>query len=261
MGHYRKNGRKWTPELLVEAVKTSGSFAETLRKLDLRPSGGNYDQLKKYISEFNLDTSHQLGQAHWRGKNQPSRNKIPLEEILRDNVHYGTNALKKRLLANGYLEHRCYKCKNVTWNELPIPLELEHINGTRTDNRLENLTLLCPNCHAQTATYRGKNIKKRASVGMVYEDSLKESADISVRVRVSPGARLLRVCVSCPKVLKCKATRCRDCYNAARRTKIQWPPVAALLEKLNNGVSYLALSRELGVTDNAIRKHIKSHGE
>ena len=66
--------------------------------------------------------------------------------------------LKRRLIEQGLKETRCELCGLDTWNGQPIPLELDHINGKRDDNRLDNLRVLCPNCHAQTPTYRGRNI-------------------------------------------------------------------------------------------------------
>ena len=54
----------------------------------------------------------------------------------------------------------CEECGLAVWNGRPIPLELDHVNGRYTDNRLENLRILCPNCHAQTPTYRAKNIAR-----------------------------------------------------------------------------------------------------
>ena len=62
--------------------------------------------------------------------------------------------LRKRLIREGFFEHKCYKCKNSKWNNKDIPLELEHKDGDHSNNNLNNLTLLCPNCHAQTPTYR-----------------------------------------------------------------------------------------------------------
>lgn len=66
--------------------------------------------------------------------------------------------MAKRLLKEGYKEHKCERCNNIEWINNPILLELHHINGINTDNRIENLQMLCPNCHAQTDNYRGKNI-------------------------------------------------------------------------------------------------------
>ena len=61
-------------------------------------------------------------------------------------------------IKSGIFKHKCYKCNLYEWQSKPIPIELEHINGDHFDNRIENLTILCPNCHALTPTYRGKNI-------------------------------------------------------------------------------------------------------
>lgn len=85
---------------------------------------------------------------------------IPLQEIL-DGKHpqYQTFKLNKRLLKEKILENKCSVCQIDSWNNLPISLHLDHINGESSDHRLENLRLLCPNCHSQTETYCGKNKK------------------------------------------------------------------------------------------------------
>lgn len=80
-----------------------------------------------------------------------------LEKILVENSTYQSFKLKNKLLKEGLKECKCEKCNNTEWLGKPIPLELHHINGDRTDNRIENLQILCPNCHAQTDNYRGKN--------------------------------------------------------------------------------------------------------
>jgi ribosomal protein S27AE len=80
-----------------------------------------------------------------------------LEQILVENSDYQTNKLRKRLLESGLKEQKCERCGNTEWLEEPIPLELNHKNGVNNDHRFENLELLCPNCHALTPTYRGRN--------------------------------------------------------------------------------------------------------
>lgn len=83
---------------------------------------------------------------------------IPLEEILVENSTYQSNKLRKRLLKAGIKLPCCEMCNRTEWMGSPIPLELDHINGNKHDNRLFNLRVICPNCHATTETYRGKNI-------------------------------------------------------------------------------------------------------
>lgn len=125
----------------------------------LVPAGGNYLTIKRRIASLGLPTAHFLGQAHLRGKRNHWHPKQPLHEILVENSAYtNTDDLKRRLLNEGLLERKCYACHLVWWRGEPIPLELEHKNGNRSDNRLCNLTLLCPNCHALTPTYRGRNV-------------------------------------------------------------------------------------------------------
>lgn len=153
---------KYTLEELKEAVKTSVSKRQTLIKLNISPCGGNYKTFDKAVEHYKIDTSHFTGKLLLNRK-LPQR-RLNIKEYLKEGSSIQSNKLRKYLLESKVFESKCYKCKNIEWNNLPIPLELEHINGVNNDNRLENLTLLCPNCHAQTSTYRGKNIKKLSSV-------------------------------------------------------------------------------------------------
>jgi hypothetical protein len=139
-------------------VRTSRSLAQALAKLGFKPQGGAQRTLKKRIEQMGLDTSHLLGEAWRRGSSVPVVPAKPLRELLVDGRFMQTNHLKRRLIEEGVKEAKCSACGRGSWNGRPIPLELDHINGRRDDNRLGNLRILCPNCHAQTDTYRGRNI-------------------------------------------------------------------------------------------------------
>lgn len=154
--------RSWTDEQLINAVKNNKSYAGVIKELGLTPIGGNYRVIKKAISELKLDTAHFTGQG-WNneGKFQPKPAQL-LSEVLVENSSYSnTYSLKNRLLKEGLKEHKCELCGGVEWQGFKIPLELHHTNGNHSDNRIENLQLLCPNCHALTDNYRGKNISKK----------------------------------------------------------------------------------------------------
>ncbi|HEY4484200.1 MAG TPA: HNH endonuclease signature motif containing protein [Candidatus Paceibacterota bacterium] len=153
--------RTWTTEQLREAVKKSPSYRQVLAKLKLREAGGNYEQLKKYIEENNFSTKHFKGKAWNKGLRGLGKPLIPLEKILIRNSTYQSFKLKKRLFQVNLKSMSCEECG---WSKKSvdnrIPLELDHINGDRHDNRLENLRILCPNCHSLQLTHRGKNRDK-----------------------------------------------------------------------------------------------------
>ena len=130
--------------------------------MGLIPAGRNYMTVKREIKRLGIDTSHFLGQAHLRGGTHGWAKARPLEEVLVENSPSTyTSGLRKRLLRAERLEAKCASCGGTEWLGKPMPLELDHINGVNDDNRIENLRLLCPNCHALTATYRAKNMKPR----------------------------------------------------------------------------------------------------
>ena len=147
--------RTYTDEEFVNAVKECKSLRQVLSKLNLREAGGNYQCAKERIKKLNLDTSHFHGQGWNKGRKLPK--KQPIENYLVNGKLVQSNNLKKRLINEGLKQHKCEFCGITEWRGQPTPIELDHINGDRYNNTIENLRLLCPNCHAQTDTYRGKN--------------------------------------------------------------------------------------------------------
>jgi len=152
--------RSWTIEQLKEAINNSTSFRQVLQKLGLREAGGNYFQLQKYTKELKIDTSHFKGRAWNKGLHLGFKPKIPLERIFIQNSNFQSYKLKNRLIREGLKPAYCEECG---WAEKSkdgrLPLELDHINGDVHDNRLENLRILCPNCHSLKLTHRGCNRK------------------------------------------------------------------------------------------------------
>jgi hypothetical protein len=145
---------------LADLVARSRNRADVIRALGGTPNSSTYRLLRRALSEQPLDTSH-FETPHQRMCETPPRPPRPLEEVLTRDVHVNTNQLKQRLLAEGVFQHRCAGCGGRRWRGGPIPLQLDHIDGDRTNNELSNLRLLCPNCHALTDTYCGRNIGRR----------------------------------------------------------------------------------------------------
>lgn len=137
-----KKYRNYSEDDIRNAVSQSKSIANVLRLLNLRPTGGNYESIKNKINKLNLDISHFTGQA-WIPKGSTIKK---FDELLKP------DSIKKRLIEER--GHICESCNLSTWLNKPITLELEHISGDRLNNTRENLRLLCPNCHAQTPTWR-----------------------------------------------------------------------------------------------------------
>ena len=148
---------KYTEEQFIDAVKSSTSMRQVLNKLGLKEAGGNYTIAKTRVKNLGLDTSHFKGQTWNKGKTLGPRKSVEELLVIDRKYPYQSYKLKNRLLQEGIKIHQCEMCGITEWRDSPTPLELDHINGINYDNRLENLRLLCPNCHAQTDTYRGRN--------------------------------------------------------------------------------------------------------
>jgi len=149
--------RSWTKEQLKKAVKDSYSYRMVLGKIGLKPAGGNYAQLNKYIKEYKFDTSHFKGKGWNRGLEYSLKSKIPLEKILVENSLFQSYKLKNRLIKEGLKLPKCEECGwSKKSNDGRLPLELHHIDGNARNNCLDNLQILCPNCHSLKPNYRGR---------------------------------------------------------------------------------------------------------
>jgi Zn finger protein HypA/HybF involved in hydrogenase expression len=150
-------------------------------------------------------------------------------EYLVENSKNGRHNIKRRLLREGLIENVCSECGlKDTWNGKPISLELDHINGVNNDNRLENLRMLCPNCHSQTETFKSRNIKPRP-----------------IKVKQ---------CLDCNKVIYVTSIRCKKCTGKTKQSGS--PTEEILMTDFNNLKSYVAVGRKYGVSGNTIKKWI-----
>ena len=154
--------QRYTKEWLEELCAESFSYAEVLRKAGRKQGGGAQDTLKRKIAEYEIDISHFTGQG-WNGHSNTttksgSKEKYQLEEVFCKNSPVTQKVLRGYVERHNILEYKCVNCGcDGTWQGGKISLEIDHENGDNTDNTVENLRYLCPNCHALTDTYRGKN--------------------------------------------------------------------------------------------------------
>lgn len=219
---------KWDKEKLEQIVKQSKTISEVLEALGLNISSGNYRTFHKYISKYKITISHFVGSSHKRVSVR--RVKSPIESILTKNSWYSRTCLKKRLINEGLIKYQCDKCKISKWMGGELSLQLDHINGCYSDNRIENLRLLCPNCHSQTKNYAGR--------GKAQDPVL---------------------CPDCGKKINRSSKHCRSCSKRRLNVncKIQWPPNDELLRMVKES-NFVKVSKQLGVSDNAIRKRLKN---
>lgn len=219
-----------------EMVANSKTYGEMLRHFDLVNKGGNQKTLRRRIVSLNIDDSHiTKGIGSNKGK-KFVREKISLEQILTINSTFSRSNLKKRLIKEGLLKTKCYICGLTNfWNNKPLSLVIDHINGIYNDNRLENLRLLCPNCNSQTETFAGKKIRKRYFCKICKKEILKR----------------LTLCSFCNKMQKRKE-------HLSRRKCIH--PSKEILKELIKNKAMESIGKEYGVSGNAVKKWAMRYG-
>lgn len=212
----------------IKFVNESNTYSDLLRKCGYTNLGNN-KTVKKRIILLNLSIEHFI-------KNTPPINiKKPLNDILIENITLNNTNLKKRLIKELNWEYKCSECNISKWNEKDISLELDHINGNNTNNKINNLRLLCPNCHSQTPTFRAKN-----------------------KIKVES-----RQCNDCNENINKtnKSGYCSKCIPKHRKPLKDKPSLETLENDFKELKTYTAVGKKHNVSDNCIRNWIRKYNQ
>lgn len=225
---------------VCELAKRCTNINQILHILGKRGTNEYYKQIKKILEDNKIDISHFIENEKYK----PTQviKKKPLEECLISGSTVASTRIRNKLLSEKIKKHRCERCGNTEWEGEPIPLQLHHINGNRTDNRLENLQLLCPNCHTLTDNYCGKKLKKEE-----------------------------KHCIVCGKKISRNSTYCSSCFNKHIKEKskngfikdtfknnqnkiIKYPTKEELINDFKEFGSFIGVGKKYGISDKAVVK-------
>lgn len=220
----------WSEEKIRAAIADNINYTDVLRALGIPVCGNNTTTLKKKIGLYSIDVSHFTFSPKRRG------HKRPIESYLINGSYCNRALLKDRLIKAGYKRNVCEICGISEWNGKPLTMQMHHKDGDNKNNNLDNLMMICPNCHAQTENYRG---------------AANRTTDKPVN-------------------------HCQDCGRMIRRTSIRCPSCAAknridgrvtinlTIDKFKQykqmGYPNTLIAKECGVTENAIRKWRRNRG-
>lgn len=229
---------KYTREELKCIVDSCVSYAELRVKLGYSSKGKNSDTLKRKLDDLNISTEHFTHTARSVTKRNP-------DNIFVKNSTASQGTLRRWFKRCSEKEYRCSVCGlEPVWNNKPLVLRLDHVNGDNTDNRLSNLRWVCPNCDSQSSTFAGRNTKNKAK---------HNSTNLCNQSKIS------NTCIDCGKSIQSGATRCQECHFKTLQSNImpeKYELENAISECFGN---FMQVSKKFGVSDNTIRRWCKKY--
>ena len=272
----------------LDEIKTICAKSQSYRQfaLQLGYSENSTDSVKKLIDKYQLDISHFKGQG-W------SKDSVDMSIFQYNKSCKSDTMIRALTILRGW---KCEKCGRTEWEGQQIPLCVHHIDGNHINNQIENLQVLCPNCHAQTDNYCGRNKSKHPPITdeqfiealrhttsirqalqklginyaakYYYEKAHKLIAENSIvqkpkkeKQQKTKSRKKIKIesnhCVDCGKIINNRSQRCEECEHKRQR-KTEWPQRDELKDLIRTQ-SFSAIGKRYNVSDNAIRKWCKNY--
>lgn len=257
----REEAEKEFEQLVIEYLPYSNSYNDLCSILGMRGVNSYYDKIRKIITKNNLSTEH-FGTIKKKRANKTKS--YSNEEFFVSGASRNSSSTLKRL-TNGYREYKCECCGISEWNNKPLTLQIHHINGDNKDNRLENIQILCPNCHTQTDNYARSNSTKSFKISRRIEEIMNNSeksfkhpsiGEIKETLDTEPATTH---CRHCGKEIPKKHKYCSQECSQLDRRKLNTSN-EQLIEDFKELKSFRQVGRKYGVSDNAIKKRCKQNG-
>lgn len=211
-----------------------------MSKVNRRDDRGSYTTLRKILSSFpDLDYSKMKENV----KNKVRVGELPFDEVFKKGTHFGSSLLRNKLIKSGIKTfEKCECCGISEWMGKPITIQLHHKDGDHTNNEIDNIAELCPNCHSQTDSY-----------------AKQKGNDLNLSLPKIRKEKVKNFCLSCGKEIYPGGKYCVACENKRRWENSNRPSKEILIEESKNFVSYVELGKKYNVSDNTIKKWFLSY--